>query len=109
MPDPLISADLRTLEFRITSLAEAESITYGVVEIIGGKRNQWPVNRATAFANAGLISNEATAMIRLREDLFRSTGTIIGRVLEADLYGKPLPRNCASPMCAFIWRTGVTR
>ena len=84
-PDPDISPDLRTLEFSFPTLGETESITiFYVVEIIGGKRDQELVNRATAFASGGLISNEASVMIRLREDLFRSTGTIIGRVLEGD-------------------------
>lgn len=83
--NPTISSDLRTLEFNITSLDAGDrlKVTY-VVEVIGGKRNQELVNRATAFAGGGLVSNEATVMIRLTEDLFRSTGTIIGRVLEAD-------------------------
>lgn len=83
--DPIISADLRTLEFNVTSLNAGAriKITY-VVEIIGGKRNDELVNSATAFAGGGLVSNEASVMIRLTEDLFRSTGTIIGRVLEAD-------------------------
>ncbi|NNC77079.1 MAG: OmpA family protein, partial [Woeseiaceae bacterium] len=84
-PDPIVSADLRTLEFNITSLNAGERIRISyVVEIIGGKRNDELVNRATAFAGGGLVSNEASVMIRLTEDLFRSTGTIIGRVLEAD-------------------------
>ncbi|MDH4125153.1 MAG: OmpA family protein [Gammaproteobacteria bacterium] len=83
-PDPVLGADLRTLEFRIATLAVGQrvTITY-VVEIIGGERNQDLVNRATATTSAGLVSNEASATIRLTEDLFRSTGTIIGRVLEA--------------------------
>ena len=84
-PDPVVSPDLRTLQFDINALAVSERVDiFYVVEIIGGARNDELVNRATAFANAGLVSNEATAMIRLKEDLFRSTGTIIGRVLEAD-------------------------
>ena len=83
--DPAISADLRTLDFTLGSLDVAERISvFYVVEIIGGERDQELVNTATAFAGAGLISNEATSVIRLREDLFRSTGTIVGRVLEAD-------------------------
>ncbi|MBT8100284.1 MAG: OmpA family protein [Gammaproteobacteria bacterium] len=83
--DPVISADLSQLEFNIASLdvAERTSIFY-VVEIIGGERDQELINRATAFADGGLISNEATAMIRLKEDLFRSTGTILGRIVEGD-------------------------
>ncbi|MBT8100059.1 MAG: DUF11 domain-containing protein, partial [Gammaproteobacteria bacterium] len=83
--DPSISTDLRTLEFNFTSLDSGDSLTVEyVVEVIGGKRNDELVNRATAFAGGGLVSNEASVMIRLTEDLFRSTGTIIGRVLEGD-------------------------
>ncbi|MEE8425703.1 MAG: OmpA family protein, partial [Woeseiaceae bacterium] len=84
-PDPIVSPDLRTLEFNISALNVAERVTISyVVEIIGRTRNQELVNRATAIASGGLVSNEATALIRLTEDLFRSTGTIIGRVLEGD-------------------------
>ncbi len=84
-PDPVISADLRTLQFDINMLGVAERVTiFYVVEIIGGERGDELVNRATALAGAGLVSNEATALIRLKEDLFRTTGTIIGRVLDAD-------------------------
>lgn len=83
--DPVLSADSRTLEFTLASLAIGERATISyVVEIIGGERNQDLVNRATAVTSGGLVSNEASATIRLTEDLFRSTGTIIGRVLEAD-------------------------
>ena len=83
--DPIISADSATLEFSVATLNTGERLTmFYVVEIIGGESNEEFVNRATAFASGGLVSNEATATIRLREDLFRSTGTIIGRVLEAD-------------------------
>ena len=68
----------------IGDLAAAERIGISyVVEMVGGRRDEELVNVATATAGAGLVSNEATAMIRLTEDLFRSTGTIIGRVLEA--------------------------
>lgn len=84
-PDPAVSSDLRTLDFSIGSLGVGErAYVFYVVEIIGGERGEELVNVATAFAGAGLVSNEATAIIRLKEDLFRSTGTIIGRVLEAD-------------------------
>ena len=84
-PDPDSGPDPRTLEFDIGTLGVGERVTiFYVVEIVGGKRDEELVNVATAFADSGLISNEASALIRLREDLFRSTGTIIGRVLEAD-------------------------
>ena len=81
--DPAIGPDLSTLEFRVSSLGVGERtrLTY-VVEIIGGNDGEPLVNRATASASGGLVSNEATATVMLTEDLFRSTGTIIGRVLE---------------------------
>ncbi|HNP37774.1 MAG TPA: OmpA family protein [Woeseiaceae bacterium] len=84
-PDPVVGPNLDTLMFTIDELGVSQSIsiTY-VVEIIGGKRNQELINRATALAGGGLISNEAEVSIRLTEDLFRSTGTIIGRILEGD-------------------------
>jgi uncharacterized repeat protein (TIGR01451 family) len=81
--DPVIGPDVRSLEFTLGDLnaGELTAITY-VVEIIGGKRNQELVNIATAYADAGLVSNESDARIRLTEDLFRSTSTVIGRVVE---------------------------
>ena len=84
-PDPVISPDLSTLQFDIGALAAAMRVSiFYVVEIIGGKRNDELINTATAFAAGGLLSNESTAAVRLTEDLFRSSATIIGRVLEAD-------------------------
>jgi uncharacterized repeat protein (TIGR01451 family) len=86
--DPLISSNGRILDFRIESLAIAERVTIAyVVEIIGGNQGEELTNRAQARASAGLVSNEATAVIRLREDLFQSTGTIIGRIVEGDCGG----------------------
>lgn len=84
-PDPVISPDASMLEFNIVSLDVGErlSISY-VVEIVGGNRNDELVNRATAVASGGLTSNEATASIRLTEDLFRNSGTIVGRIVEGD-------------------------
>ncbi len=83
-PDPVVSVP-GALEFDIGRLDTGERVTISyVVEILAGKQGRELVNRATAFAGGGLLSNEALAMIRLTEDLFRSTGTIIGRVLEGD-------------------------
>ncbi len=84
-PDPVISPDLRTLQFDIGTLAaSARTTVHYVVEIVGGKQNDELVNTATAFAAGGLSSNVSSAVIRLTEDLFRTTATIVGRVLEAD-------------------------
>ena len=84
-PDPIISPDHSELEFSIATLPVAgQSQIFYVVEVVGGKQSQELVNTATAFAAGGLISNESTALIRLTEDLFRTTATLVGRVLEAD-------------------------
>lgn len=85
LADPDIAADGRTLSFHVASLDAGARIEIDyVVEIVGGRRNQELVNVASALAAGGLISNEAKATILLREDLYRSTGTIIGRVVEGD-------------------------
>ena len=81
--DPVISPDLTMLEFTIGDLAPLERVVISyVVEIISGGAGDEIVNTATASADAGLVSNAAEARIRLTEDLFRSTSTLIGRVVE---------------------------
>lgn len=81
--DPIISADLKSLDFVIGDLFAGESaVIQYVVEIVSGKRNDELINTATARADAGLVSNESNARIRLTEDLFRTTSTIIGRVVD---------------------------
>jgi uncharacterized repeat protein (TIGR01451 family) len=83
--DPAISPDMRTLAFSVGTLAVGEhTVVHYVVEIVAGQRNAELINSATAFADRGLVSNESSAIVRLREDLFRSTATIIGRVLEGE-------------------------
>jgi len=85
VPDPQDGSAPGLLEFTFAQVEPGErtTMTY-VVEVVGGKPNDELVNRATAEAAGGLVSNEATAVVRVTEDLFRSTGTIIGRVLEGD-------------------------
>ena len=85
VPDPAISPDLATLSFTLGDLPAGERfhLLY-VVEIIGGARNAELINTATAVADGGLASNESQAAIRLTEDLFRSTATLIGRVVDGE-------------------------
>ena len=72
-----------TLLFDVGDILIGERVRiFYVVEIVSGTSNQELVNSATAFAGGGLISNESDARIRLIEDLFRSTSTLIGRVVE---------------------------
>ena len=83
--DPQIDMDNSTLTFDVGDLATTERVRlFYVVEIISGKRNTELINTATAFAANGLFSNESDALIRITEDLFRSTSTLIGRVVEGD-------------------------
>ena len=83
--DPLVSADLATLEFTVPDIvAGVRTSIFYVVEVIGGKPGNELINSATAFAAGGLLSNESQAVVRLTEDLFRSTSTVVGRVLEGD-------------------------
>ncbi len=83
--DPFVSENLNELRFDVPILGVGSSTRiFYVVEIVAGKRDDKLINSATAFAAGGLISNQASAEIRLTEDLFRSNGTIIGRVLDAD-------------------------
>jgi len=85
LPDPVIDMNNATLTFNIGDLDVAgRTQIFYLVEIISGERNQELVNSATAFAGNGLISNQADARIILTEDLFRSTSTLIGRVVEGE-------------------------
>ncbi|MCZ6618563.1 MAG: OmpA family protein [Gammaproteobacteria bacterium] len=82
--DPIISPDSMSLEFDIGTLpANGQATITFVVQIVAGKSLNKLVNQATAYADGGLTSNAAVARIQLKEDLFRSTATIIGRVLNA--------------------------
>lgn len=83
--DPIVDPVVMSLGFDVGTLAAGEGVVISyVVEIVSAQANDELINRATAFADAGLISNESVALIRLKEDLFRSTATLIGRVLEGE-------------------------
>ncbi len=80
---PTISDDGRTMRFTLGSLAAGSTttITY-VVAVTPGARPGDTVNRAWVDLGAGLVSNTASARVRVREDLFNDTTTILGRVIE---------------------------
>ena len=81
--DPVIDSSNMQLEFALGNLAGGANATISyVVEIVAGSRNDELVNRAVAEADGGIVSNESLARIRLSEDLFRSTSTLVGRVVE---------------------------
>ncbi|MDH4106752.1 MAG: OmpA family protein [Gammaproteobacteria bacterium] len=83
--DPVIDPATNALEFILGDLAAGRRIRLAyVAEIVAGQREQDITNTALARSAAGLVSNEASAQIRLSEELFRSTSTLIGRVVEGD-------------------------
>ena len=103
--DPVVDMNNATLTFDVGDMATAETarIAY-VVEIISGEANTDITNTATAFAGNGLISNNSSATIRLTEDMFRSTSTIIGRVLEGDCTDPTFHRRSGCRRCAHLPR-----
>ncbi|WP_170302254.1 DUF11 domain-containing protein [Desulfosarcina widdelii] len=82
MDEPAISANGRTLTFSPGTLAAGDAVEVRyVVEVAAGIRLGENVNTATAADDAGNGSNTATATVQVKEDLFRSTNTIVGRVI----------------------------
>ncbi len=82
--DPRISANGKELTYRpgILRRGETFSLSY-ILEIGAGARLGEAVNSVVARdGNGNNISNIARASITLREDLLRSTSTLIGRVGE---------------------------
>ena len=83
--DPMIDSNTLQMVFAVGQLAAGQQVRISyVVEIVGGSRNEELVNTAVASDANGLISNQSQALIRLTEDLFRSSSTLIGRVVEAE-------------------------
>ncbi len=79
--DPAISADGRTLTFSLDAVASGESreIRY-VAEVTAGARPGEAINSANAVSATGIVSNTAKATVMVREDFFRSTTFLMGRV-----------------------------
>lgn len=87
--DPAIAADGRTLKFDIGGIAGGATaqVSYVVVLGAGVIPGQDAVNTATAVgqANSGtLTSNRGQVAVRIKEPLFSSRFTLIGRVFESD-------------------------
>ena len=63
--------------------AATATLTY-VMEVTGGARGKRAVNTANAVADGDVVSNDAAVGIALREELFRSRATLIGRIVEGE-------------------------
>jgi uncharacterized repeat protein (TIGR01451 family) len=79
--DPSIAADGRSLTWLVGDVAAGQTLTLTyVVEVGAGTRPGMSVNAVTAVSDGGQISNEATAAIAIREDLFQTRGFLVGHV-----------------------------
>ncbi len=82
--DPVITPDGRTLTFAHAELAAGATVTFRyVAAVVPGAPAGDAVNRATARW-AAVTSNEASALVNVRRDLFGASNTLLGRVLGFD-------------------------
>ncbi len=86
MPDPLVSADARTLTFTLNIAAAASATIQYVLEVTPGARTGTAEN--TAMAIGSTTSNTARASVLVREDLYRNKTILIGRVIEGSCDNK---------------------
>ena len=80
MPDPLISADARTITFNLNIAAASVAMLRYVMEVTPGAHTGMAINTATAIG--GLTSNTARASVLVTEDLYRNKTILIGRVID---------------------------
>lgn len=101
--EPTISADGRELTFDLGALgAGARARLRYVAEISLAARGKALVNSARATGTGAVQSNEATATIRLRRDLFTERGFIAGRVHEASCETGPEGRRGAADVRVYL-------
>ena len=80
--DPLIGPDGRQMTIDIGVLPAAGSVAIAyVVEVAAGAPLGKAINQAQASTNGGLLSNAATAVVNIAEDLLGSESLLAGRVL----------------------------
>ena len=81
--DPAISSDGRTLTFTLNNMADGSIVDVRyVVDIAIGTHAGDAINLAIANANAGaLVSNQANARVRIKEDFLRNRNILMGRVI----------------------------
>lgn len=91
-PDPVISADGRTLTFAVGDLAPqaGASIRY-VVEVSAGASMGIAINRATASGIGGVTSNQAKASVQVKSDFLSSRSVLMGQVINGGC-GIPDPK-----------------
>ncbi|MEQ1915663.1 MAG: hypothetical protein ABL856_02950 [Gallionella sp.] len=81
MPDPIVSADARTLIFTIPNIPAAGTAVIKYVLLITPSAPTGPAENVAA-ATGGYTSNTARASLVVREDLYRNKSILIGRVID---------------------------
>lgn len=80
VPDPIVSADGRSLTFSVGILGAGVAVTFDyVAEVTAGARIGTAVNTAVA-SSLGVNSNIARAVVKVRDDLLRTSSILMGRV-----------------------------
>ncbi len=83
---PALSSDGKILRYTHPSLSVGATVTIKYVAVIGaGTVDQKAVNTAWASALGAGKSNIAKTTLKLKEELWRSKGFILGQVYEADV------------------------
>jgi uncharacterized repeat protein (TIGR01451 family) len=82
--DPVVAADGSGFTYTHTRIEAGQTITlrYVVEFTIAMRGIKDAVNTARAFAPGNVASNEASALVRMNEELFSQKGFIVGRVFE---------------------------
>jgi len=112
--DPFVSDDATLLTFEMANLPPGETVTLDYALLVGpGAHLGDAVNEAVVRdATFDPISNTARAKVTLREDLLRSTSTIIGRVTEQSCNGdtdwaRPIERGIGVDGVRLYMETGA--
>ncbi|MCP3953829.1 MAG: DUF11 domain-containing protein, partial [Desulfobacterales bacterium] len=106
--DPTLSADGRTLTFNVGDLAAGAMAEIGYVIQVGA--NVLPgqaLNQAVAVSSMGTESNTATAMVEIKEDLFRSENFIAGRVILDNCSDTPMQKADGVPRVRIFLEDGT--
>ena len=80
IPDPVISADARTMTFNLNLAASATATVRYVVEVTPAAHTGAADN--TAAATGGLTSNTAHASVLVTQDLYSDKALLVGRVID---------------------------
>ncbi len=86
IPDPVISADARTMTFSLSLAASATATVRYVVEVTPAAQTGAADN--TAAATGGLTSNTAHASIVVTQDLYSDKAFLVGRVIDSSCDAK---------------------